>query len=182
MSVVLSPSSHWHQGQDLWNFALVCNFLFEKGFQTRIGNTTTYNGVQKFNNILQSRNCSPPIDFQISWVTAWNWTQIEHLKAQCFQVTGLHSAVQLCSTISRTLRLYSRRFSLYMRAASEFAGEFGFGSHSNDCKRIVNHQYSGIHKWAMTAPYDNKVTQIHHLGIEVVNMAESEQGLISTSI
>lgn len=43
-----------------------------------------------------------------------------------------HSAVQLCSTISRTLRLYSRRFSLYMRAASEFAGELGLGSHSKD--------------------------------------------------
>jgi hypothetical protein len=30
--------------------------------------------------------------------------------------------------------LYSRRFSLYMRAASEFAGELGLGSQSNDCK------------------------------------------------
>lgn len=42
------------------------------------------------------------------------------------------SAVQLCSTISRTLRLYSRLFSLNSRAASEFAGEFGFGSQSSD--------------------------------------------------
>ena len=44
----------------------------------------------------------------------------------------LQSAVQLCSTISRTLLLYSRLFSLNMRAASEFAGEFGFGSQSRD--------------------------------------------------
>lgn len=44
------------------------------------------------------------------------------------------SAVQLCSTISLTLRLYSRLFSLNILAASEFAGEFGFGSHSKDCK------------------------------------------------
>lgn len=43
------------------------------------------------------------------------------------------SAVQLCSTISRTLLLYSRLFSLNIRAASEFAGEFGFGSQSSDC-------------------------------------------------
>lgn len=43
------------------------------------------------------------------------------------------SAVQLCSTISLTLRLYSRLFSLNKRAASEFAGEFGFGSHNSDC-------------------------------------------------
>jgi hypothetical protein len=45
------------------------------------------------------------------------------------------SAVQLCSTISRTLRLYSRLFSLNMRAASEFAGEFGFGSQSRDWQK-----------------------------------------------
>ncbi len=31
-----------------------------------------------------------------------------------------------------TLLSYSRLHSVYMRAASEFAGEFGFGSHSND--------------------------------------------------
>jgi hypothetical protein len=41
-------------------------------------------------------------------------------------------ACQLCSTISRTRRLYSRRFSWKRRAASELAGEFGFGSHSSD--------------------------------------------------
>ena len=45
------------------------------------------------------------------------------------------SAVQLCSTISLTFLLYSRLFSLNMRAASEFAGELGFGSQSNDCIR-----------------------------------------------
>lgn len=55
---------------------------------------------------------------------------------------GIHhhqSAVQLCSTISRTFLLYSRLFSLNKRAASEFAGEFGFGSQSNDCnkKKVV---------------------------------------------
>lgn len=43
------------------------------------------------------------------------------------------SAVQLCSTTSRTFLLYSRLFSLNIRAASEFAGELGFGSQSNDC-------------------------------------------------
>lgn len=46
---------------------------------------------------------------------------------------GYQSAVQLCSTLSLTLLLYSRLFSLYILAASELAGEFGFGSHSNDC-------------------------------------------------
>ena len=35
-------------------------------------------------------------------------------------------------TVSRTLLLYSRLLSLYIRAASEFAGEFGLGSQSND--------------------------------------------------
>ena len=43
------------------------------------------------------------------------------------------SAVQLCSTTSRTLLLYSRLLSLNIRAASEFAGEFGLGSQSSDC-------------------------------------------------
>ena len=36
------------------------------------------------------------------------------------------------STISRTRRLYSRRFSEYSRDASELAGEAGFGSDSSD--------------------------------------------------
>ena len=36
------------------------------------------------------------------------------------------------STISLTRRLYSRRFSLYRRLASEFAGDAGFGSYSRD--------------------------------------------------
>lgn len=42
------------------------------------------------------------------------------------------SAAHDCSTISFTLRSYSLRFSWYSRAASELAGEFGFGSHSSD--------------------------------------------------
>jgi hypothetical protein len=46
--------------------------------------------------------------------------------------TFYDSSIQLCSTMSRTRRLYSRRFSLYKREASEFAGEAGFGSHSKD--------------------------------------------------
>jgi len=32
--------------------------------------------------------------------------------------------------------LYSRLFSLNMRAASEFAGEFGFGSQSRDWRKL----------------------------------------------
>lgn len=39
------------------------------------------------------------------------------------------SSTQLCSTISRTRRLYSRLFSLNNLLASEFAGEAGLGSH-----------------------------------------------------
>jgi len=34
--------------------------------------------------------------------------------------------------------LYSRLFSLNIRAASEFAGEFGFGSQSKDCNKKIN--------------------------------------------
>ena len=43
-----------------------------------------------------------------------------------------HAATHDCSTHSRTRRLYSRLFSVKSRAASELAGEFGFGSQSSD--------------------------------------------------
>jgi hypothetical protein len=68
-----------------------------------------------------------------------------------------HSAVQLCSTISRTLRLYSRRFSLYMRAASEFAGELGLGSHSKDCKDIYLYLSTQTQRFVTQelAPFDS---------------------------
>ena len=45
---------------------------------------------------------------------------------------------QESSTHALTLLLYARRFSLYSAAASEFAGEFGFGSHSSDCMARQN--------------------------------------------
>jgi hypothetical protein len=35
-----------------------------------------------------------------------------------------------------TLRSYSRRFSWYSLAASELAGEFGFGSHRSDWMEV----------------------------------------------
>lgn len=47
-----------------------------------------------------------------------------------------YDSFQLCSTISFTLREYSRLFSVYNLAASEFAGEFGFGSHRSDCMDV----------------------------------------------
>jgi len=43
---------------------------------------------------------------------------------------------QDCSTISLTFLQYSLLFSWYRRAASEFAGEFGFGSHNKDCIEV----------------------------------------------
>lgn len=43
------------------------------------------------------------------------------------------SSTQLASTTSRTLRLYSRLFSLYSRAASPLAGDPGLGSESKLC-------------------------------------------------
>ncbi|RWW17259.1 hypothetical protein BHE74_00018907 [Ensete ventricosum] len=49
--------------------------------------------------------------------------------------SSYQSAVQLCSTISRTFLLYSRLFSLNIRAASELAGELGLGSQSKDCTK-----------------------------------------------
>ena len=76
-------------------------------------------------NIQQSQPVSPPAE---------NTPRDEDVCERDVDVAGLaygsgprktgQSAVQLCSTISRTLRLYSRLFSLNMRAASEFAGEF----------------------------------------------------------
>ena len=62
-------------------------------------------------------------------------TSVALLRGAPSRVFTHQSAVQLCSTISLTFLLYSRLFSLNMRAASEFAGELGFGSQSNDCIR-----------------------------------------------
>ena len=46
------------------------------------------------------------------------------------------SSTHDCSTISFTFLSYSRRFSWYRRAASEFAGELGFGSQSSDWMEV----------------------------------------------
>lgn len=45
---------------------------------------------------------------------------------------GYEAAIQLSSTHCLTFLSYSALFSEYNRAASLFAGLFGFGSHSND--------------------------------------------------
>ena len=57
------------------------------------------------------------------------------------------SSTQLCSTISRTRRLYSRRFSLYNRDASLLAGLAGFGSHNRLCMDVSMAliSYIGLH-------------------------------------
>ena len=57
------------------------------------------------------------------------------------------SSTQLCSTISRTRLLYSRRSRSYSCDASAFAGDAGLGSLSKDWMevRIADMSYIGLH-------------------------------------
>jgi hypothetical protein len=63
---------------------------------------------------------------------------------------------------SCTFLLYSRLHSLYSRAASELAGEFGFGSHSRLCidVRIALTSYIGLHAVAVQVdPFESKLCE-----------------------